>query len=415
MVFQYPIHPAHLRLLAQGLSASDAVTDITVLNVNRKNEMNTLKLNKSKKNPNSTAAKKGRNTGNPTLRNKLTEALYGTNPQPELPTPVVVGDYTPTGFHLAGSEAVLSPREQAEVDELKALDDLDDNDPGDDNHTETTLPQPEAKLPDISGSMLSQLARRYLTQSIGDQKRTPSQSLTEAFRSRLLKFQAMFTHVAKVLPAGINNEITQFVTVVQALASENALEAIILIRNVMKQTLWHATLDYNRALRGNGTDGDADLPDSSDYSKLSAIDRALSQSGIIDRRDEMATPPIGLGADPLGFDEGDVINALIEVNGWLGTVADLVPTGTDEQKKAQRERLNLSNGLQYLDRPVEDPSQPSGRRWDPVYSPEEAIEVQQIANRVSMKKRQQREVQQKQGQFEALIRIAAGFAQQPTR
>jgi hypothetical protein len=224
---------------------------------------------------------------------------------------------------------------------------------------------------------LGRMASKLLADAISDHERTPSSKVPVDFRALLVQWRDMLKLVRK---SGCG-EIAAFLTVFQALATEKKVDAKRFAQRVMQQALWHGSVLYARALKGREPD-------------------ELVEG---DRRENFEEPPAGYEANNsnLGYTEQDVENALVEVNGWLGTLCDLLPRSDDDG--SEREYLGLTDGLEYISKVVDLTD--GTRRYDPVHSVTEALEIQLMKNRASLRLKQQRDVEAKAAQFDALRRM----------
>lgn len=258
-----------------------------------------------------------------------------------------------------------------------------------------TAQQTKAANDPPQGEKLSPLAREYVARSVESLTRTPSPNLKSAdFRATLLHWRAVTIQCL----GATKNAAAALVVAVQAIASnEGTLQAKRLIDNVMGQALWNASVDIDRAeYRDNRTAGDVDQ----------ALRERIGAFADEETRHDGSTHPIGLDPDrdpdniePPSAEEAR--EALIEVNAWLGMLADLLPVDD-----AERAFLQLLDGLAYTQRKTV--SEVTGEdTWEPVVDVDEAVEIQREKNKASFAARTARRIEAQKGTFAMLAKLAA--------
>src|SRR5690606_27461070 len=174
------------------------------------------------------------------------------------------------------------------------------------------------------------------------------------------------------------------------------LQAKRLIDNVMGQALWNASVDIDRAeYRENQTAGDVEQ----------AMRERIGAYADEELRHDSNSHPAGLDperdpdrVEPPSADEAR--DALIEVNAWLGMLADLLPVDD-----AERLFLQLEGGLAYTQR--KETSDLTGEdTWEPVTDVDEAVEIQREKNKASFAARTARRMEAQKGTFAAIAKLA---------
>lgn len=247
----------------------------------------------------------------------------------------------------------------------------------------------------VPADKLTPLAREYVARSVESLTRTPSPNLKSAdFKATLMHWRAVMLQCL----GATKSPASALVVAVQALASnEGTLMAKRLIDNVMGQALWNASVDIDRAdYRENRTAGDVEQ----------SMRERVGAFADEEMRHDANTHPAGLDperdpdyVEPPTADEAR--DALIEVNGWLGMIADLLPADD-----AEREFLQLTDGLAYTQ--CKSTSDLTGEdRWDAVNDVDEAVELQREKNKASFAARTARRIEAQKGTFAAIAKLAA--------
>lgn len=264
---------------------------------------------------------------------------------------------------------------------------------GNDDAEETTTPR-DGEAP-VSNEKLSPLAREYVARAVESLTRTPSPNLKSAdFRATLLHWRA----VAIQCLGATKSPAQALVVAIQAIASnEGTLQAKRLVDNVMGQALWNASVDIDRAeYRENRTAGDVEQ----------AMRERIGAFADEELRHDSTTHPAGLDperdpdyVEPPTMEEA--IEALVEVNAWLGMLADLLPADDTE-----RLFLQLEGGLAYTQRKTT--SDITGEdMYEPVTDVDEAVEIQRQKNKASFAARTARRMEAQKGTFAAIAKLAA--------
>lgn len=247
----------------------------------------------------------------------------------------------------------------------------------------------------VSNEKLSPLAREYIARSVESLIRTPSPNLKSAeFRATLLHWRAVTIQCL----GATKNPAAALCVAVQALASnEGTLQAKRMIDNVMGQALWNASVDIDRAeYRENRTAGDVDQ----------ALRERIGAFADEELRHDGNTSPIGLDPerDPDRMEPPtaeEAREALLEVNAWLGMIADLLPVDD-----AERAFLQLMDGLAFTQRKTTSDITHEDV-WEPVVDVDEAVEIQREKNKASFAARTARRIEAQKGTFAAIAKLAA--------
>lgn len=230
------------------------------------------------------------------------------------------------------------------------------------------------------------LSKNYLAASIDSLKRVPNPSLTVQFRARLETFREM---VVALIHAGVKGEPKIIASVVGALAVDGPgkIDATVFLRQVMGQVLWLGSADIARLRRPRPErDEQRDAP----MGMHNMSDHSDTIQGIV-----------GPDTNPnREMTEDDVFGAVMEVHGLLSSMADTLPDNEDE-----RTYLRLDAGLSFCDERVDDPSQPGGARWEPVFELEKAMDIQLVKNAESIKAKEARNAERRAKQLQALAKL----------
>lgn len=305
-------------------------------------------------------------------------------------------------------EATPSPPSPSVDEQLAAMEAADAEKAQVEAEAKSTAAPPEpTPAPTKAPPSLSPLGLWYLAVAVGSFRKLPSPALSPGFFAFLQKVREMLTDVGKV----VKSEGEQLVFVLQALAAGRKVDAMRLLRSVGDQVLWQATLDIQRARR------QAEAGERG--SRFGAVTEALGAYGDGDDPSRPRGAPLGLEGAASNVDtisgfvgpqerqvttESQALAALIEVNGWLGVVADVLCV--DE---AERVFFRLEKGLEFTTVEVATKHSALGTRtWEPVYDAEMAVDAQIVKNQLAMRRRNEREMSAKSTQFDALRALVAG-------
>lgn len=269
-----------------------------------------------------------------------------------------------------------------------------------DEKAKTDLSDVGATDEQVKEQPLDPLSKSYLNGAIESLTRTPSPNLTNTkFREDLLHWGALTKQALSIAPS----HGAALIAVIQHVGStEGVLDAVRIIRNVMGQALWQAATDIWR--------------DRNPKSSTATTEHNLSEQDLVYAKlDSMLNVPREAqlnetgDAAPFGLDptrdpdyvapptEAQARASLIQVNAYLGMIADLLP-GDD----AEREFLQLENGLEFTQRKVDGPA---GGTWLPIHDVDQAIEHQIAKNEESFAKRAARRIAAKRDSFDALAKL----------
>lgn len=233
-------------------------------------------------------------------------------------------------------------------------------------------------------SALTKLAKRYLVSGIDNQVKPVPLNLTPAFRARRETYRHLISQARK---AGKTEPEALTLAVNALCVADDKLGALILLQQVNDNALFWCSVDVILARRSREKENAGDY-DSSER---------MSDQGLGDHEQDPGDSIQGVSPDATERpSEEDAVHAMIEVNGWLGNVADLLP-----ENDAEREFLRLEQGLRYCDKPPQVP----GGLWDPVHEPWEAVEVQIIKNEASAQRRRVRDSEKRAKAYEALTSL----------
>ena len=300
------------------------------------------------------------------IRGRNTKTEDNGNEQQPDPTANVVDEAS------AGDNGLTGPELAAEARDASDLSDMDDGFAGDGYVNPDAEPAPSTALhipPHTAvATTLDGLARQYALKGLEAFQRTPSPGLSDNFRAQLLHFRELIKEVHNHNVRGLGRIMATMVTVL-ATDQRGKIDAVSFLRQIMRQTVWQASVDIDRWRRAEakgtarkfGEDGDRDAP--------------LGMDGMSDHSD--AIQGVAGSSESVLFNEADVMAALIEVNGFLSAFADAI---CDDQN--DRIYLGLESGLQYLDKPGL-----IAGSWIGVFDPEEAVDIQLVKNREAMAKR----------------------------
>lgn len=236
---------------------------------------------------------------------------------------------------------------------------------------------PETKVPDSvvatppsnpPATSLSPYARQLVLKGFESLQRIPSASLSENYRSQLLFFRDIVNNMHK---AGVRGLARMMSTSVGLLATDarGKIDALMLLRHLMRQAVWQASVDINRIRtlakrRGQRPFGEDEVRDA-----------PLGMDGMSDHSDAIAG--VRGSQELIEYTEDDIIDGLTETNGFLSAYADaLCDTEND------RIYYGLESGLQYIDVPGLVPGS-----WVGVFSASEAIDIQLVKNQESQVRR----------------------------
>ena len=248
-------------------------------------------------------------------------------------------------------------------------------------------PEPE-RYATADPNRVKGLSKTYLAGAIDSLKRTPNLALSDQFRARLETYRVMVTELVR---SGVKGEANIVVNVVSALALDGAgkVDAIVFLRQLMGQVLWQSSVQVARLRRPLRERDDQREPpmgmaDMSDHS-----DAIQGMAGPDTNPNRVIT-------------EDDVFAAVMDVHGFLSTVADQLPDSDEE-----REYMRLDAGLSFCDERVDDPAMPNGVRWEPVFDLDKAMDLQLVKNAEALKAKEQRNAERRAAQLRALGKLYA--------
>lgn len=291
---------------------------------------------------------------------------------------------------------------KSERQEPLSLADLDD-------FVEAPTPQPEPKsvgeidshniATKSKGRTMEPLTISYIEAGVNSLTRAPSPNLkNENFRADLLHWGMITKQALTLAPT----PSAALIAVVQHVGStEGTLMALRIIRSVMGQVLWQASVDIYKDRHPKPSQPKPMSENELVYAKLDSLLNVPRDMQLNETDDEA---PAGL--DPTRDQdyvapptEAEAFDALVEANAWLGSIATLLIEDANEA-----EFFGLTDGLEYTQRKV---TEPWGDEYIPIHSAEEAVELQLLKNEESFAKRAARRIEARKDSFAALARLCA--------
>ena len=246
------------------------------------------------------------------------------------------------------------------------------------------------------GQTMEPLTLQYIDAGVFSLTRAPSPNLkNENFKNDLLYWSTLAKQALKLAP----NPSAALIAMVQHVGStEGVLQAVRIIRSVMGQVLWQASVDIAKDRRPpKHVLSENDLA----FAKLDSMLNVAREDQLRESDDDAPS-----GLDPTRAQdyvapptEDEAYDSLVEANAWLSSLAELLPADEDEAKF-----LGLSDGLEYTQRKV---TQPWGDEYLPIHSPDEAVEYQIERNEESFAKRAARRIEARRDSFAALAKLCA--------
>lgn len=300
------------------------------------------------------------------------------------PTVNVKDEATAGDGELTGPE--LETAKAHHDDDFADLDDLDTQtyvNPDGIQPPASLATQPAAASTPLTASKaIDGLARQYILRGYESLQRTPSPSLSDNYRAQLVHLRNIVNQVHKAGIKGIGR-ITATVVGVLAIDQRGKIDAVMFLRQLMRQAVWQASVDISRARR-------AEQQGQRRYGEDEERAAPMGMAGMSDHSDAIAG--VTGSSEAVTVNEADASSALVEVNGFLSAFADTI---CDDEN--DRLYLGLEDGLAYLDKPGI-----IAGSWVGVFDVDEALDIQLIKNQESMAKRDEQRAARRATQLKAL-------------
>lgn len=294
-------------------------------------------------------------------KNKLSDAIeseLSNDPTANVADEASAGDGELTGPELEASRS---------HDDFSGMDDWNSTE----GNTQVvgdpdTAPRPATPL--TASPAVDGLAKQYILKSYESLQRTPSAGLSDNYRAQLLHFRELVKAIHNKGVRGIGR-ITSTVVGVLAVDQRGKIDAVMFLRQLMRQAVWQAAVDVDRARRA----------ESKAQRRAGEEDETraapMGMDGMSDHSDAIAG--VRGSSEAVDYNEADAMSALVEVNGFLSTFADAICDDANDTLY-----LGLEDGLSYLDKPGV-----IAGSWVGVHDVDEAIDIQLIKNQEGLAKR----------------------------